>query len=169
MTHKSEHDVCISIGSNIEPGYHVPHSISVINAAYGPLVCSTLYRTSAIGFEGSDFINGVIFFRSNVTPLLLRDQLKTMEVLADRGHPEKLADRKLDLDLLLYGSEIFESGDLVLPRPHMLDYAYILGPLSEVAPNIIHPITGRSFAWHWNNFSGENASLKPITMDEIKF
>ncbi len=167
MTNKTEYDVFISIGSNIDPKYHVPRSISELDAAYGPLVCSMLYRTSAFGFEGSDFINGVVWFRSNISPLRLRDRLKALEVLAGRRHAGKPEDLELDLDLLLYGSKIIESGDLILPRPHMLDYAYILGSLSEIAPEFIHPITGHSFAWHWNHFSGEKVLLEPITINEI--
>ena len=163
-----EREIYIAIGSNIEPERHVPAALAALDAAYGPLVCSSLYRSAPIGFSGPDFVNCVVRGRTDAAPAFLREHLKTLELLAGRAHSDKLITRELDLDLLLYGEELIEGDGFIIPRPDILDYAFVLRPLAEIAPAAVHPKTGRSFAWHWAHFEGEKVPLEPITSDELK-
>ncbi|MGH8224598.1 MAG: 2-amino-4-hydroxy-6-hydroxymethyldihydropteridine diphosphokinase [Gammaproteobacteria bacterium] len=159
-----ERDIYIAIGSNIEPERHVPAAITDLDAAYGPLVCSTLYRCAPVGFAGPDFINCVVRGKTDLPLAPLREHLKTMERLAGRDHSSRSAARELDLDLLLYGEEVIESEGFIVPRPDILDYAFVLRPLAEIAPEAMHPTTGRSFAWHWAHFEGEKVPLESVAL-----
>lgn len=154
----------IGIGSNVEPQRHVPAALVALETVYGPLRVSTLYRCAPVGIEGPDFINAVVGGRSTEPPAALRDHLKSIERKAGRNHDERLMARELDLDLLLFGEQVISTDGLLLPRPDILDYAFVLRPLAEIAPHVVHPETGHDFAWHWKNFAGEHVPLYPVEL-----
>lgn len=160
-----ERDLYIALGSNIEPERHVPAALAALAEAYGPLSVSTLYRSAPVGFEGPDFVNGVARAQTAESLSNLREHLKTLERWAGRNHTQGLATRELDLDLLLFGEERIAADGIVLPRPDILEYAFVLRPLAEIAPEVRHPETGRSFAWHWRHFEGPPAALTPIEFE----
>ncbi|MGH8273069.1 MAG: 2-amino-4-hydroxy-6-hydroxymethyldihydropteridine diphosphokinase [Gammaproteobacteria bacterium] len=160
----SERDIYIALGSNIEPERHVPAALAALATAYGPLAVSPLYRSAPVGFEGPDFVNGVVRGRTAESLSHLQAHLKALERRAGRDHTQKLATRELDLDLLLFGEETIAADGIVLPRPDILEYAFVLRPLAEIAPNVRHPETGRSLAWHWRHFEGTRIPLTPITL-----
>jgi 2-amino-4-hydroxy-6-hydroxymethyldihydropteridine diphosphokinase len=95
---------------------------------------SSLYRTAPVDSSGPDYINAVAEVSTTLTaPALLR-ALQAIENAAGRERPYLNAPRTLDLDLLLYGSARIESPDLTVPHPRMWERAFVLVPLSEVAP-----------------------------------
>lgn len=162
---KSKFDIFISLGSNIEPEHHIKDAVVRLRESCGPIICSSFYRSPPVGFSGPDFINCVVQGKSGLSPVSLRAWLKECERSAGRRHSNKLESRELDLDLLLYGDQIIELGDLVIPRPGMLDCAYVLGPLAEIAPELTHPVTGCTFAFHWRGLSEKldcNTMIEPI-------
>ncbi|MDN5864930.1 MAG: 2-amino-4-hydroxy-6-hydroxymethyldihydropteridine diphosphokinase [Gammaproteobacteria bacterium] len=160
-----EQAIYIGIGSNVEPQRHVPAALAALGAAYGPLAISPLYRCAPVGLDGPDFINAVVRGSTLETPEALRDRLKELEREAGRDHGEKLAVRELDLDLLLYGAETVRLDGLRIPRPDILAYSFVLRPLADIAPEVIHPETGHDFAWHWAHFEGERIPLHPVELD----
>lgn len=164
-----ERTIHIGVGSNIEPQRHVPAALASLEADYGPLIVSTLYRCAAVGLDGPCFINAVVGLRSGVALETLHEQLKALERKAGRDHSKGLAGRELDLDLLLFGEERIASGGIVIPRPDILGYAFVLRPLAEMAPDARHPVTGRSYAWHWKHFEGEDIALEPVRLDGIEY
>ncbi|MGH8162523.1 MAG: 2-amino-4-hydroxy-6-hydroxymethyldihydropteridine diphosphokinase [Gammaproteobacteria bacterium] len=161
----AEHEIYLSIGSNIAPERHIPAALAALEAAYGPLVVSPWYRSAPVGFEGPDFINGVVRGRTGDGFARLRERLKRLERRAGRDQSKRLATRELDLDLLLFGDEIIEEDDFAIPRPDILEYAFVLRPLAEMAPEATHPATGRSFAWHWRHFMGEQIALESVSLE----
>lgn len=161
----AEREIYIAVGSNVEPERRVPAALSALESSYGPIVRSTLYRSAPVGFEGPDFINCVVRGRTDSEFAALREHLKALERLAGRAHSGRLATRELDLDLILYGREVIENDGFVIPHPDILEYAFVLCPLAELAPEGVHPQTGRSFAWHWEHFEGERLPLHPVVLD----
>lgn len=95
---------------------------------------SSLYRTAPIDSSGPDYINAVAEISTGLTaPDLLRE-LQTLEWAAGRERPYRNAPRTLDLDLLLYGDSSIDSPLLTLPHPRLHERAFVLVPLSEIAP-----------------------------------
>ncbi|WP_436278457.1 2-amino-4-hydroxy-6-hydroxymethyldihydropteridine diphosphokinase [Ottowia thiooxydans] len=95
---------------------------------------SSLYRTAPMDSSGPDYINAVAEVSTGLTaPDLLRE-LQRLEWAAGRERPYRNAPRTLDLDLLLYGDARIESSLLTLPHPRLHERAFVLVPLSEIAP-----------------------------------
>ena len=75
---------------------------------------------------------------------------------------EKFSPRSLDIDLLLYDDQVIDSPPLRIPRSDILEYAFVLRPLAELAPGIKHPVTGRTLADHWADFDQASQPLVPV-------
>lgn len=103
---------------------------------------SSLYRSSPVQAQGPDFINAVVELRTELAPLDLLRRLLALEAAHGRQRPFHHAPRTLDLDLLLVGSQQVLSGELTLPHPRLHQRAFVLLPLLELAPDLIHPTLG---------------------------
>ncbi|MFZ4623459.1 MAG: 2-amino-4-hydroxy-6-hydroxymethyldihydropteridine diphosphokinase [Rhodoferax sp.] len=99
------------------------------------LACSSLYRSDPVDAVGPDFINAVVALRTALSAIGLLGELQGLEQLAGRKRPYHHAPRTLDLDLLLYGNDQIESPGLSVPHPRMLQRAFVLLPLAEIAPH----------------------------------
>jgi len=99
------------------------------------LACSSLYRSAPLDAGGPDFINAVVKLETALTPQALLAQLQDIERAAGRERPYRNAPRTLDLDLLRHGKTCVASQQLTLPHPRMLDRAFVLLPLAEIAPD----------------------------------
>lgn len=99
--------------------------------------CSRLYRSAPVDANGPDFINAVVELRTVLTAPDLLDALQAIETHAGRLRPYRHAPRTLDLDLLLYGSASVSSPRLTVPHPRMWQRAFVLVPLSELAPHLV--------------------------------
>lgn len=157
-------DVYVAAGSNVAPQHHIPEALSALENAYGALQCSPAYRSAPVGFQGPDFVNCVVRFRTGRSPEALSGHLKSLEWHAGRRPNRANASRELDLDLILYGDAVIDRNGLAIPRDDILQYAFVLRPLAELAPDAVHPQTGRSFAWHWQHFQGEHSELEPVAL-----
>lgn len=104
---------------------------------------SALYTTTPIDSSGPDYVNAVVRLETVLTaPALLR-ALQQTEADAGRTRPWRNAPRTLDLDLLLYGSAQIHSPQLEVPHPRMLERAFVLVPLAEIAP---HQVSAQQLA-----------------------
>jgi len=161
----NEIEAYIGLGSNIEPERHISNVLAELERRHSAFRLSPLYRSAPVGFEGPPFINGVARVNSRLGLGALIEDLKDLERLSGRNHQsEGMGSRELDLDLLLYGETVVYRDDLVIPRPDILKYPFVLRPLAELAPTQLHPETGHSFAWHWEHFEGIPAELEPVTL-----
>ena len=100
---------------------------------------SSLYRTAPVGTTGPDFINAVVEVQTALSAPELLDALLSIETEAGRERPWPNAPRTLDLDLLLYGGARIDSPRLTVPHPRMNERAFVLVPLSEIAPALAPP------------------------------
>ena len=106
---------------------------------------SSLYKTAPLDTDageesaapGNDYLNAVVELETGLTAPALLDHLQQIEQQAGRERPYRNAPRTLDLDLLLYGSARMESERLTLPHPRMVQRAFVLVPLGEIAPGLV--------------------------------
>lgn len=100
---------------------------------------SALYSTSPVESSGPDYVNAVVEISTQLSAPLLLAGLQEIEQHAGRLRPFHNAPRTLDLDLLLYGDACIDSATLTVPHPRMLQRAFVLVPLSEIAPHKVRP------------------------------
>lgn len=110
------------------------------------LAVSSWYITAPIGPPQPDYLNGCATIETRLTPLELLSVLQLIEAEFGRVRQEVWGARTLDLDLLLYEDRIIDLPTLQIPHPHMCDRAFVLIPLSEIAPDRIEPRSGESIA-----------------------
>jgi len=147
----------ISIGSNIDKEIHIPSSITALEKEFGAIILSSLYETEAVGFEGDEFLNLIVQFNSDLEAKVVAKLLRKIELEHGRTRDSrKYAARTLDLDLILYGDLIISDGRLQIPRDEIERYAFVLEPLAEIAPDLLHPISKKSYAQIWNEFDKNN-------------
>lgn len=98
---------------------------------------SSLYRTAPVDSTGPDYINAVAEVATTLSAPGLLAALQAIENVAGRERPYRNAPRTLDLDLLLYGLARVDSRTLTVPHPRMLERAFVLVPLAEIAPQLV--------------------------------
>jgi 2-amino-4-hydroxy-6-hydroxymethyldihydropteridine diphosphokinase len=107
---------------------------------------SSWYKTAPIGPPQPDYLNGCATLQTSLAPLDLLNVLHSIESEFGRVRQEVWGARTLDLDLLLYDDLIIDLPILQVPHPRMLERAFVLVPLSKIAPNAIEPRSGQSIA-----------------------
>lgn len=98
---------------------------------------SSVYRSAALGAVGPDYLNAVVELQTVLDAHGLLAKLQAIEAEHGRERPFLNAPRTLDLDLLLYGTERIATATLTVPHPRMLERAFVLLPLSEIAPQCV--------------------------------
>ena len=155
--------IYISLGSNINREENTRAGIAALERAFGDLNLSSVYESEAVGFDGDAFYNMVIACEVG-TPVHETNQiLRDIEDAygRDRSGP-KFSSRTLDLDLLLYDDLVLDEKGLKLPRGEILKNAFVLWPLAEIAPQLLHPEIRTSYAELWAAFDKNKESLQPI-------
>ena len=157
--------VFVAAGSNLEPEKHLVRACADIRHSWHDAVFSRAYRNAAVGFDGPDFINLVTGF-STAQPLdAVIARLHAIETQCGRPrYAPKWASRSMDLDVLLYGDRVEKTADYTLPRPDLLKRPYMLGPLAEIAPEVLHPTARRSIGALWEEFDRAAHSMTPVPL-----
>ncbi len=110
---------------------------------------SSLYDTEPLGeVMQPDFLNAVVLLETDLAPRQLLWNLMLIEKRLGRVRTQKWGPRTIDLDLLLYGDEIIDEADLRVPHPELTRRAFVLVPLTELDPMLVHPGTGEALRAH---------------------
>lgn len=158
--------VYVSLGSNVDRERHVRDGLAALHARFGSLLESSVYEAPAEGFDGEDFYNLVIAFDTDESIEAVATALREIE--KDHGRlreTPKLSSRTLDLDLLLYGDRIQTQRPPIVPREDITRYAFVLGPLAEIAPQLSHPILGHSIGELWRTFGPKRQSIRRVDQE----
>lgn len=109
---------------------------------------SSFYETSPVGTVNQDaFYNAVLKLSTGLPPRILLTHLLRIETDSfKRTRTVVNGPRRMDLDLLLYGTQILSEEDLVVPHPRMMERRFVLQPLCEIAPELVHPVSGITVA-----------------------
>ena len=152
----------LSLGSNLEPRRHLDAALAELRAAFGEIVVSPTYRTRAVGFDGPDFLNLAVSFETSLEPEALDAWLHALEDRHGRRRDgPRFSSRTLDADLVLYDDRVVRGpGHLEVPRRELLEHAFVLQPMADLAPDVKHPLSGRPLAEHWRDFAGERSAIR---------
>jgi 2-amino-4-hydroxy-6-hydroxymethyldihydropteridine diphosphokinase len=153
----------MSLGSNIDPAEHIAQALRELAAAFGELVVSPIYESLAVGTTGQNFLNLVVGIH---TELGIPELFSCLREIEDRNgrrrNEDKFSPRTLDIDLLTYGDHQLAGPDYSLPRSEITRYAFVLLPLSQVAPDEIHPPTGKTYNELWSSFNDPAQRIWPL-------
>jgi len=155
--------VYVGLGSNIDPEDNLHLGVRELRARYGELQLSAVYRSKSVGFDGQDFLNLVASFETDSSPAAVCKEIEVIHTLAGRDrHDGKWASRSLDIDLLLYDDLVVDEKPVRIPRNDVLEYSFVLRPLAELAPELRHPVTGRTMREHWQEFDAAGHPLEVV-------
>ena len=102
---------------------------------------SSLYKTEPIGYRDQDwFINCVAEVSTLLSPRALLQILQEIERRMGKRQLFKWGPRVIDLDILLYGAEVVQEADVIIPHPYLHKRGFVLFPLAELAPDLLHPV-----------------------------
>jgi 2-amino-4-hydroxy-6-hydroxymethyldihydropteridine diphosphokinase len=155
--------VFAGLGSNIDPEDNLHLGVRELRARYGDLQLSAVYRSKSVGFDGDDFLNLVASFETEASPASICKEIECIHELAGRDRDDgKWSARPLDIDLLLYDDLVLDEKPVRLPRNDVLEYSFVLRPLAELAPNLRHPVTGKTMHEHWQEFDAASHPLDVV-------
>jgi 2-amino-4-hydroxy-6-hydroxymethyldihydropteridine diphosphokinase len=158
--------VFVSIGSNIDREQNILTAVRTLDANYHPLRLSRVYESTPFGFHGENFYNLVAGFDTDQTVEQVAARLAGIEHACGRLRDGKSYDsRTLDMDLLLYGDLKRHDRQIDVPRPEIADHAFVLLPLAEITPDLIHPESGLSIKEMWRRFADHSQKLWPVGFD----
>jgi 2-amino-4-hydroxy-6-hydroxymethyldihydropteridine diphosphokinase len=147
----------LGLGSNIDAGKNIASAIRSLQDSFTRVVLSPQYQSPAAGFEGANFINLVAKVETDMSPIHLKQWLFELENRHDRArNVPKFSDRTLDIDILLYGDLYLLSPALEIPREEILEYAHVLKPLADLAPDLLHPVRRKTITELWDEFQDQN-------------
>ena len=104
---------------------------------------SSLYETEPVGYKDQPwFLNCACSVETDLSPQALLKLAKTIETKLGRKPTLRFGPRLIDIDILFYDDLILDSPDLVIPHPRLVERAFVLVPLKEIAPDLVHPLLG---------------------------
>lgn len=159
-------NIYISLGTNINREFHVKQGLKALAESFElkfeQLILSSLFESDAIGFSGKSFYNMVIGLTTQCSVEEVALKLRAVEIKYGRTpQAKKFSPRTLDLDLLLYDDLIIDS-PAQLPRDEIDKNAFVLWPLSEIAPEVIHPIIKQNYLTLWQNYDKASQQLQIV-------
>lgn len=138
--------VYLSIGSNIEAQRNFNLCAKTLKNHFHNIRWSPIYQSPAVGLQGADFLNAVVSAETSMAASDTDNLLKQIERDQGRDHSlQRFSSRTLDLDLLLYGQLVQDTSELTLPRDELYTEAFVLLPLVKLQPDLIDPVSHRTF------------------------
>lgn len=156
----------VSIGSNVDRAKNLRSAHAALTGKFSNLVVSPVYESKPIGFDGDNFYNAVAACDSPFSLPGTLAALSEIEIALGRVRTgERFGPRTMDLDLLTFGDAVITSENVAIPRDEITAYAFVLRPLSEIAPEDVHPRLRQTYRELWKNFDGRDQSLWQVAFD----
>ncbi|MFO7830974.1 MAG: 2-amino-4-hydroxy-6-hydroxymethyldihydropteridine diphosphokinase [Desulfuromonadaceae bacterium] len=140
---------CIALGSNVGARLEFLRSARTELERRGVtiLASSPVYCTEPVGGpQQDDYYNAVLRIEVVCSPLRLLHICRDVEQSAGRKRLQRWGPRTLDLDIILYADKVINTPELQVPHPRMCERRFVLEPLATLAPQLVHPVEGKSVA-----------------------
>jgi len=137
--------VYLGLGSNLgDRQANLDKALDLLSQRLGEIKISSVYDTEPIGNVNQPrFLNMVCQAYTRLAPQELLALAKGIELKLGRALHKSNAPRPIDIDILFYGDQIVETPELVIPHPRLTERAFVLFPLAEIAPELVHPVSGK--------------------------
>ncbi len=160
--------VYVGIGSNYQREFHIRAAVRALRGVYKRVVLSSVYASEAVEGLTGEFFNLVVGFDTQRSVEEVKRTLGNIETAYGRCRGGSSTFRiSVDLDLLLFGKRHGHLNGVRLPRSDVERYAFVLGPLAEIAGRECHPVTGKSYQEMWERFPRESQPLRKITWSNL--
>lgn len=141
-----DHTVYLSLGTNLgDRAANLKQAVSSLPPQMTVKARSNVYETPPWGFtEQGPFLNQVVMATTYLEPELLLKHLKRLETALGREATFRYGPRLIDIDILFYDDLVLNTPLLTVPHPHLHERGFVLIPLMDIAPDLVHPVTGIS-------------------------
>jgi 2-amino-4-hydroxy-6-hydroxymethyldihydropteridine diphosphokinase len=157
--------VFLGLGSNLEREKNIRAGLAELKKLFGALIISPIYESESIGFKGSHFFNLVVSVNTELTIAQLSEALKKIEDENGRVRTEPtFSPRTLDIDILTYGDFVGVEAGIELPRAEITRNAFVLLPLSDIAPQQLHPQLQTTYTQIWLDYDKSAQKLWPVNV-----
>ena len=138
----NEHTVYLALGSNLGDRLaNLKEAISSLTPQLDVKAKSQVYETPPWGFEDQPkFLNQVVKAKTYLDPEPLLKHLKRLEVALGRKESFPNGPRLIDIDVLFYDDLVLNKPSLIIPHPHLHERGFVLLPMMDIAPDLVHPV-----------------------------
>ncbi|KZX58381.1 2-amino-4-hydroxy-6-hydroxymethyldihydropteridine pyrophosphokinase [Halioglobus sp. HI00S01] len=155
--------VYLGLGSNIERERYITAGLDALAQRFGELQVSPVYDSAAVGFEGQPFLNLVLALNTDLPVGELARTLRHIEI--EHGRPPnapRFSPRQLDIDILTYDDQVGMIEGVELPRGEILENAFVLRPLADLAPAGVHPVAKRTYRELWADYDQSSQEIVAV-------
>ncbi len=138
--------VYLSLGSNISKEHNLPLAVAMLAETGRLFAVSAAYETAAVGGEDyPGFLNAAVALDTDLGPGEFKAQVIgpiEAQLGRVRDPEDRNAPRTIDIDIVLWNDEVLDGNGVVVPDPDLLRLAHLAVPLAEIAPDLVHPLSG---------------------------
>ncbi len=156
----------IGIGSNLGNAHHncltvVKRIKQIPDCVF--MGCSPFYKTEPVGVKNQNwYVNGVVSISTNIAARSLMKSLLAIEKDMGRIRKERWASRIIDLDILIFGPDIIQEENLTIPHPRMHQRKFVMAPMVDLAPNLVHPLLEKTMVELLKTIEGDGQRIQCI-------
>lgn len=135
-------EIFLSLGSNMgNRQKYLEQAVQALSKHMDGIKVSSVYRTEPWGNKDqSEFLNLCLSGKTSLKPKALLELVRSIEKELGRTHRQKWGPREIDIDILFYDDKIIKAPNLEIPHQYVAERAFVLVPLAEIAPDLLHPV-----------------------------
>jgi 2-amino-4-hydroxy-6-hydroxymethyldihydropteridine diphosphokinase len=160
----------IALGTNLgDREENLRRAVRAIGALGRVSCTSSVFETEPMYLERQGpFLNCVICLETDLAPRALLDALRAIEAEMGRERGVRYGPRTIDLDILFYGGEVVSEEGLEIPHPRIAERRFVLAPLSEVRPRLVHPVLGKTVSELASSLVSERKVVRvPVRLSDL--